>query len=377
MATKRFVLSTVGISPLLNALDSTEGAWRQKFNQATNAARLPDDVEAKAQELAQRVTARLRAGDVVVNRKLSAELNGIYGLYDDKLPTGGSGDIHFLVATDTALGRLAAAIICDFLRSQGLTADVYIPAALSTADPLTFSSGMKQLIRWCEDTIPGYRSAGYHVVFNLTAAFKSLQGYLSIMGMFYADEMIYIFETGSKLLSIPRLPLQIDVGALRESRVELAMMAQGHVYAVEQVSGVPAGLLDIDESGSASLSDWGALVWNRVREELLGADLLPFLRLQFTDQFRKDFKGADAQQRTEVQESLARVSGLLEDSAGDSASLKRDGGLLYEVYRNQFSQSGRPIGHFRVTQGRRISCTVEDGALRLRRYGEHAINDNP
>ena len=93
MATKRFVLSTVGISPLLNALDSTEGAWRQKFNQATNAARLPDDVEAKAQELAQRVTARLRAGDVVVNRKLSAELNGIYGLYDDKLPTGGSGDI--------------------------------------------------------------------------------------------------------------------------------------------------------------------------------------------------------------------------------------------------------------------------------------------
>lgn len=377
MAMKRFVLSTVGISALLNALDSTEGAWRQKFNQATNAARLPDDVEAKAQELAQRVTARLRAGDVVVNRKLSAELNGIYGLYDDKLPTGGSGDIHFLVATDTALGRLAAAIICDFLRSQGLTADVYIPAALSTADPLTFSSGMKQLIRWCEDTIPGYRSAGYHVVFNLTAAFKSLQGYLSIMGMFYADEMIYIFETGSKLLSIPRLPLQIDVGALRESRVELAMMAQGHVYAVEQVSGVPAGLLDIDESGSASLSDWGALVWNRVREELLGADLLPFPRLQFTDQFRKDFKGADAQQRTEVQESLARVSGLLEDSAGDSASLKRDGGLLYEVYRNQFSQSGRPIGHFRVTQGRRISCTVEDGALRLRRYGEHAINDNP
>ena len=377
MATNRFVLSTVGISMLLNALDQTEGLWRTKFNQAANAARLPDEVEAKVRDVAQRVTGRLRAGNVAANRLLSAELNGIYGLYNEVFPPAGSGDIHFLVATDTALGRLAAQIICDFLRSKGLTADVYIPAALSTADPLTFSSGMKQLIRWCEETIPGYRSAGYHVVFNLTAAFKSLQGYLNIMGMFYADEMVYIFETGSKLLSIPRLPLQIDVGALRESRVELAMMAQGHVYAVEQVSGVPAGLLDIDESGSAGLSDWGALVWNRVRVELLGADLLPFPRLQYTDQFRREFKGADAQQRTEVQESLARVSGLLEDTAGDSASLKRDGGLQYEVYKNQFSQSGRPIGHFRVTQGRRISCTVEDGALRLRRYGEHAINDNP
>lgn len=377
MATKRFVLSTVGISALLNVLTADEGAWRSKFNQATNAARLPDEVQLKVQEVAQRVADRLRAGSVAANRLLSAELNGIYGLYGEVFPSAGSGDIHFLVATDTALGRQAAQIVCEFLRNKGLTADIYIPAALSTADPLTFSSGMKQLIRWCEDTIPGYRSAGYHVVFNLTAAFKSLQGYLNIMGMFYADEMVYIFETGSKLLSIPRLPLQIDVGALRESRVELAMMAQGHVYSVEHISGVPAGLLDIDEAGSAGLSDWGALVWNRVRVELLGADLLPFPRLQYTEQFRRDFKGADAQQRTEVQETLARVSGLLEDSAGDSASLKRDGGLQYEVYKNQFSQGGRPIGHFRVTQGRRISCTAEDGALRLRRYGEHAINDNP
>lgn len=378
MATQRFVLSTVGISALLNALDqTTEGNWRSKFNQATNTARLPDEVEAKAQEVAQRVAATLGAGDVKANRKQSAELNGIYGLYDNKIPAAGSGDLHFLVATDTALGRLAAKVICDFLRSQGLTADVYIPDALSTADPLTFSRGMKQLIRWCEDTIPGYRSAGYRIVFNLTAAFKSLQGYLNIMGMFYADEIVYIFETGSQLLTIPRLPLQIDVGALRGSRVELAMMAQGHVYAVEEVSDVPAGLLDVDESGDASLSDWGALVWNRVREDLLGEDLLPFPRLQYTEHFRRDFKGADAQQRVHVQETLARAASLLEGYAGDSAALKRDGSLQYEVYKNQFTQNGRPIGHFRVTQGRRISCTVEDGALRLRRYGEHAINDNP
>ena len=377
MVTKRFVLSTVGISALLNALHQTEEEWRRKFNQEANKAQLSDDVGAKAQEVAQRVTSALRAGNVVANRKQSAELNGIYGLYRDKLAAG-PADIHFLVATDTALGRLAAEMIRDFLRSQGLTADVYIPTGLSTADPLTFSSGMKQLIRWCEDTIPGYRSASYRIVFNLTAAFKSLQGYLNIMGMFYADEMIYIFETGSQLLTIPRLPLQIDVGALRESRVELALMAQGHVYAVEQVEDVPAGLLDIDESRHAGLSDWGELVWKRVRGDLLGEDLLPFPRLQYTDQFRRDFKGVDAQQRVDVQETLARVASLLEGYGGDSAPLKRDGGLLYEVYKNRFTQSGRPIGHFRVTQGRRISCTVEDGALRLRRYGEHdMVNDNP
>jgi hypothetical protein len=255
--------------------------------------------------------------------------------------------------------------------------DVYVPEGLSTADPSTFSKGMKKLIRWCEDTIPGYRDAGYRVVFNLTAAFKSLQGYLNIMGMFYADEMVYIFETGAQLLSIPRLPLQVNINALRESRMELAMMAQGHIFPFEQVASIPDGLLEIDNQGSATLSDWGELIWNRVRQELLGEDLLPFPRLQYTDTFRRDFKDAARKDRAELQEVLAKVSGILEDNRGDTSALKRDGGLQYDVYTNKYTKDGRPIGHFRVSQSKRVSCTVEDGALRLRRYGEHSINDNP
>jgi hypothetical protein len=67
---------------------------------------------------------------------------------------------------------------------------------------------------------------------------------------------------------------------------------------------------------------------------------------------------------------------------------------LYGLYDDQLTQTrgryalsgryrycpgaqGRPIGHFRVSNSRRASCTVENGALRLRRYGKHAINDNP
>lgn len=376
MADRKFVLSTVGISVLLNVLDSSKETLRQQLNKEANERQLADELAHKVDELVERAKALLREGDVQKNRRLSAELNGLYGIYQGNLSAGKS-DMHYLVATDTAMGRKAADVICAFLRENGLNVDVYVPDDLSTADPSTFSRGMKDLIHWCENTIPGYRDAGYRVVFNLTAAFKSLQGYLNIMGMFYADEMVYIFETGSQLLSIPRLPLQVDIDALRESRMELAMMGQGHIFPQDQVASMPDGLLEIDDQGSATLSDWGELIWNRVRQELLGEDLLPFPRLQYTDAFRKDFKDAARKERAELQEVLAKVSGILEDNRGDTSALKRDGGLQYDVYTNKYTKDGRPIGHFRVSQSKRVSCTAEDGALRLRRYGEHSINDNP
>src|SRR5439155_15246598 len=138
------------------------------------------------------------------------------------------GDMHYLIATDTALGKMAAETIKEFLRGLHIPTDVYSPVRLSSAEPQDFSKGIKDLMHWCERHIPDYRKAGYRVIFNLTGAFKSLQGYLNIVGMFYADQIVYIFETGS-LISIPRLPVRVDIEALREHRVELALMAHGHI----------------------------------------------------------------------------------------------------------------------------------------------------
>lgn len=319
---------------------------------------------------------QLKASDVSTRRIKSAELNGIYGIYDNDLSLG-KADMHLLVTTDTALGRKAADLIADFLRFNGLNVQIHCPPGLSTATPAIFSKGMKELIKWCEDILPGYRQAAYRVVFNLTAAFKVLQGYLNIMGMFYADEMVYIFETGSRLVSIPRLPLQVDVNILRQHSVELAMMAEGHIFPHDHVAHIPDGLLDIDSQRYATLSDWGQLIWSRVRHELLSKELLPFPRLHYEASFRRDFTQADPKARVALQEKLAKVAHLLEDHQGDTAALKRDGGLQNDIYTGRKTRDGQPIGHFRINQSRRVSCVAEQGGLRLRRYGEHSINDNP
>ena len=376
MSHKRLIVSTVGISVFLNILKPSESTWRQQLNQAANAQQLSSDLEKFVNNLVQRAKDCLQQGDVAERRRLSAELNGIYGIYNNSLEAG-KADMHYLIATDTALGRKAAEVIADFLRNHGLNVAVDVLEKLSTATPAAFSNGMKALIRWCEETLPGYREDGYRVIFNLTAAFKSLQGYLSVMGMFYADEMVYIFETGSQLVSIPRLPVQVDVTVLRQHSVALAMMAQGHIFPHKQVAHIPDSLLYIDEKDNACLSDWGQLIWNRVRHELLSEELLPFPRLRYSERFRRDFRNANYEARVQLQETLAKVAGLLEDRCGDTAALKQDGGLQYDVFTHNTTRDGQPIGHFRVSSSRRVTCVSEGGNLYLRRYGEHDVNNNP
>lgn len=371
MTTRRFVLSTVGIS-LLSKLE-------RDLYHAANDVELPRDMQSVAEKAARQALAQLESASVAERRAMSAELNGLYGLYEDQLHLG-QADTHFLLVTDTALGEMAGRVVEDFLRGEGWSqVSVQKPHKLSTATADDFSQGIKKLIEWCEKTIPGYQDASYEIVFNLTGGFKSLQGYLNIVGMFYADRMVYIFEAANELLTIPRLPIEVSETALRDHRVPLALMAEGDaLLPVAQVREIPEGLWE-SVGQLASVSNWGLLVWNRVRRQILSERLLDFPRLQYDDAFQRDFTKATVDERVDLQRALAQVSALLTEHAGNVAALKQHTGLQYDNYTNQYMDDGRPIGHFRLNRGRRVSCVAEPGGiLVLRRFGEHdQVNDNP
>jgi putative CRISPR-associated protein (TIGR02619 family) len=374
---RRFVLSTVGTSLFSNVLEISERPiWNGRLNLLSNTITLPPDVAVKVDELRQRARARLHDGDVPGRRLLSAELNGIYGLYNDGLPSG--EDVHYLIATDTALGRAAADVVCDFLRQHNINASIHVPETLNTESPASFSQGMKNLLTWCEQTIPGFRASGYEVVFNLTGGFKSLQGYLNIIGMFYADRLVYIFETGLELLSIPKLPIRVDIEQLQAQADKLALLGAGASMSREEMAHVPDTLLRLRTNGEATLSEWGALIWNRMKHEVLAAQLIAFPHLHYEPSFHKDFEKATPQQRVTLQETLAEASAFLLMYEGNSNVLREHGGLQYDNYTNKRTRAGCPIGHFRITQGDRVSCTAEDRVLRLRHFGVHDyVNGNP
>lgn len=375
---RRVIISTIGTSLLTNQINRNnpdESQWYPKLRDTANEKweHLSDEVQEIIGTLKERAIAKLKAGKISIIRSASAELNGIYGIYQEDL-TQGKEDIHYLIATDTAQGFTTAEIVQTFLQQKGINnISIYTPSGLSTASTTNFSEGIDELIVWLQNQIPPRRK-DYKIYFNLVGGFKSLQGYLNTIGMFYADEIIYIFEgVGSELITIPRLPIAVDIAAIEPHTVKLALMDAGAGLSPEQVADVPESLLgEIDDK--RVLSTWGKLIWEQSKNQLLSQKLLEFPGIEYKDSFRGDYNSIKStQERVKLQETLALVSYLLGECHGDTSSLKKHGGVQYDKYVNMGD-----MDHFRVTQGLRVSCTSAKGVLLLHRYGkEPDVNKNP
>lgn len=376
----RFILSTVGTSILTNLINTPdESDWRNVLRDAANLKRdeLTPATATVIDTLAERAFEKLLEKDAATNQRISAELKGIYGIYDGQLPEN-SSDEHYLICTDTAQGQTTGELIQDFLQEQGFRVNIYTPPRLSTQDSAAFTTGAKALIRWLEDNVPWRQESGYHVIFNLVGGFKGLQGYMNTFGAFYADEVVYIFEAPTAdLIRIPRLPIRIDTTVIQEHRTEFALMAAGHLYPIQELENIPETLLEpIEEQGEtlAGLSTWGELLWNRTKLKIFGEALLPFPRLHYEPTFHRDFDTQrDPKARVKLQETLARIAYQLQESNGDPTPLGREPGLWFKRL-----QSHPGLSTFRIARGIRVSCSVESGTLRLRRYGSRDdVNANP
>lgn len=365
---RQLIVSTVGTSLLTN--QAREESLRKMLIKLANLGQdeLTDEQRQLIDAHLEQAKEVLKSGQDECIRKASAELSGIFGLYGGR-PPGSSADLHLLIATDTAMGRIAAETVRDFLVVCGLNCSLVDDVrSLSTRDQNQFGQGIRNLVQWCSKALPGYREAGYHVVLNLVGGFKSLQGYLNTIGMLYADEIVYLFEGTTDLLRIPRLPIRLDVEGLESWRTPFALMAADFPQPADLFRGCPEVLLDEYESGRFLLSDWGTLIWNDQKEQLLADSLIELPRLRYDPQFLRDFEQHDNRRnRVKLQETLARVASLLEASGGDRASLARDGGLRYE--RLAGKQAG--LDHFRVDLSLRVECRPVNGGLELVAFGEH------
>lgn len=367
---RRIVISTIGTSLLTNQIKRSDEAEYDWYNQLRDTANLtlentPKEVILIIETLKNRAIEKLDKSSIAQIRLASAELNGIYGLYQNQLKEG-IQDIHWLISTDTAQGKATAEIVKEFLRKQGLVnASIFTPDGLSTATTTAFAEGMDELLVWLREEIIPLKDS-YRICFNLVGSFKSLQGYLNTIGMFYADEIIYIFEgKESNLITIPRLPIKVDESLIEPYTVQLALMAEGVGLSSSEVTGIPEALIG-EFNGKKVLSTWGNLIWDESKDNLLSGNLLDFPRVQYTDTFRADYNRIrDRKEKVQLQQDLAKVSGLLKESHGETS-------VLFQPVDYTRYQNSNQIDHFRVNRSLRISCKVMDGGiLSLRYYGTH------
>ncbi|MCA1991602.1 MAG: putative CRISPR-associated protein [Coleofasciculus sp. S288] len=363
----RLVISTVGTSLLTNQIDREfEENWANRLRDTANLsqgeiAKHHEDVSSIIISLQERAADKLN-GKIEDIREASAELNGIYGLYKEQLNQG-DRDIHWLIVSDTAQDQVTAKMLEEFLRQQGLNVDVYTPPGFSARSTEAFTNGIDELLNWIDETVPGYKDSGYQICFNLVGGFKAIQGCANTIGMFYADEIIYIFEGSRDIITIPRLPIKVDISVIKP--VQFALMAAGAWVAVSELKNVPETLIfKVDDT--ATLTTWGRLIWNRSKEDLLSGDLLQFPKLKYESSFKRDYDNiTEKNERVKLQETLAQVSYKLQESNGDTSVLANTG-LKYDPY-----EGTKGVDHFRVTLSLRISCKVIGNDLSLRYYGTH------
>lgn len=382
----RLVISTIGTSLLTNQVKERIDPkdWKECLNGTANYTyeyidKYEQDVLKIILTLKERAEKQLfdDISDITEIRNISAELNGICGLYDERLELGIT-DTHILITTDTAQGEIAAKLIESFLKSKNISNVIlWVQPELSLASTTVFTESMAKLIPVIQETIQKYKIDKHQICFNLVGGFKALQGYFNTIGMFYADEIVYVFEgSNHQLIKIPKLPIKIDIEKVEKYKVQLAMMAVGEIPAFwEEAKKVPQEwILVIDRE--MTLSTWGQLIWNQCCQEFLGKQLLPFPRIEYKSTFLDDYRKIEntLDEKIKLQETLAEVALLLHKSKGDTSVLKKHPGLQYDKYTNMKGD----IAHFRVNQGIRVSCTSVDGKLFLHRYGrEPVVNKNP
>jgi putative CRISPR-associated protein (TIGR02619 family) len=192
MSTRLLLVSTCGTSLLSNGASPDHRQW---LNEHAN------DVDVDATKLAAIVDPirdTLRSSDAAELRAMSAELNSVHAVIDRYHP---EQLFHVLVHTDTVLGKQCATLVQE---SLGGSTILVTAGGLRTDNLVSFREALADLTKQLDEFVQSYRDNGWFVVFNLTAGFKSLNGYLQALAMITADRCVYLFEgcdCGSCVLS--------------------------------------------------------------------------------------------------------------------------------------------------------------------------------
>lgn len=364
---KNLIISTVGTSLITNSADREQQNLLNEYSNS-NETECPVEIIKLVEALFRKALEKLYSSDNHSKRRLSAELNGILGLYDENL-SGRNDDFHFLICTDTYQGKKSAEVIKEFLVKHKIATEIVQPRKLSTKNKDDFSDGIKELLKWFDETIYGYKKTGYQVIFNLTGGFKSLQGYLNTIAMFYADKIIYIFESEqAELIEIPRLPIRIDNEPFKKNKLKLLLLNANKVYEKNEFLDFPESAFDTIDN-KLILSVWGEVIWNKLKYDLFDElPELPFIiyHSSFKDLFGKE---RDKKLKVKILETLAKVSVILEESNGNTQNLSKGGIQFSPLESKKFE--GQQLYHFRLDLGIRINCIKKENKLLLTEFGTH------
>lgn len=160
------------------------------------------------------------------------------------------------------------------------------------------------------------------MIFNLVGGFKSLHGFMTALGMFYADKTVYIFEgEARRAVIIPKLPISIDKDKLMQCAAQLALLEQD-LIPKKYVPDVNTIFMET-EGDLCVLNAWGQLVWQQIKGAAFQGPLLEFPKIEYSDAFRRDYESRnDAEARSHLQKTIAKISSVLINARNPLGTLR-------------------------------------------------------
>ncbi|MBQ7195862.1 MAG: hypothetical protein IJS40_00455 [Synergistaceae bacterium] len=199
---------------------------------------------------------------------MSIELNGFIKFYDDNLDEA-TKDVHYLLHTDTYQGQRAAELIQSWGACNNIKFQPVLIKEINLFDVDEFQLGVNNLVKWCAEKLPAFRSQDYKIIFNLSGGFKSLQYYMQILGMFYADEIFSTFENSDELLKIPMTKISFlpNVKEVVRKNVDVFQRMQNKKISRSECLDIPENLLNI-VNNNCSVSVFGQIAFEEVKREI-------------------------------------------------------------------------------------------------------------
>ncbi len=351
------ILSPVGTSSF------TKGDYPREISQFSNARNL-EDIPSDRRKIITGYISQTR--ELLQSLSLeevkirSAELNGIIQYYGNDLNNAPS-DIHYLLPSDTFIGKQACLLIQEFLQRYFQDIRIMEIKDLQTSDCDTFQYALSelagQIMYLKEILLPGQK-----LIFNLTGGFKAILGFLQSLGMFYADETVYVFEFSKSLLRIPALPVKLEpyeylwnyASVFR--RLDNSLPLESDTY-----HGIPSSLV-LNLFGEPTLSAYGKIVWDSFRKNIYSQEMLDSIsaKVVFSSEFNKSVSNLDSdryyQLNCRIDQLCVYMEGI-EKQQLKSMDLKK--------LRVSHKQSTHELDAWADQDAKRIFCHYENGNLIL------------
>lgn len=244
-------------------------------------------------------------------KKVSAESNTILSYYKifDSIK-----DNIYLLNTDTYIGEETAKLLQSFIAEKTKTSVNQITIKNLKMDSYkNFSEGLKYL--HSDELLSIYKTgnANTKVIFILSGGFKAMTGYMQAIGMLYADEVVYQFETSENFVRIPKLPVQLNLSQTQKQTLRLLSFEQKPTeLQLKELSDT----IYLKIGNEYALDNLGLLLWEKVKDEDFYAELQPSLydKLIYSDNFKKDYEKLQLSERKKLGDSLDRVAMYLKTS---------------------------------------------------------------